>query len=176
MSQSPDEGRRAFLKLVGGACGTAAVAAVGVPVVATITAPTFQETVVGASGFVPTVPLEAVPPDGKPVSVAIVVDRPKDAWNLMPPTEVGRVFLMRSGEKLLALSTICPHLGCQVDADNDKGIFRCPCHDTDFALSGAVTRGPSPRGLDELEARVTGGMVEIRYQRFKIATKDKVPA
>lgn len=143
--------------------------------IATITAPTFQETVVGASGFVPTVPLDAIPSDGKPVSVAIVVEQPKDAWNRMPPTEVGRVFLMKKGEKLLALSTICPHLGCQVDLDNDRSVFRCPCHDTDFEMSGALIKGPSPRGLDELEARVTNGVVEIKYVRYKTATKDKVP-
>ena len=42
----------------------------------------------------------------------------------------------------LALSSICPHLGCQVfwEAANDR--FFCPCHNGAFDSSGKATEGP----------------------------------
>jgi menaquinol-cytochrome c reductase iron-sulfur subunit len=75
-----------------------------------------------------------------------------------------------------AFSTVCPHLGCGVDFNADKRAFACPCHESAFALDGRVESGPSPRGLDRLEARVVEGRVEVKYQRFRQGTQDKVPA
>lgn len=42
----------------------------------------------------------------------------------------------------LALSSVCPHLGCQVfwEAVNDR--FFCPCHNGVFDASGKATGGP----------------------------------
>lgn len=171
---SPDLGRRRALSVLGGASCAAAAAALGAPVVATVLAPASRQTVVGASGFVPTVSLAAVPEDGTPIVATIVVPAPRDAWRVLPPTEVGAVFLRRDGERVLALSTVCPHLGCAVDVVAERKVYRCPCHDSDFALDGAVLTGPSPRGLDALEARVEAGVVEVRYQRFRTATAERI--
>lgn len=173
---SPDRGRRTFLKLVGGACGTAAAAAVGLPVVATVVAPTFDETISGSGGFVPVVNADALPLDGTPIVASVIVQEPIDAWVKMPPTEVGSIFIRRdeAGE-VVAYSTICPHLGCQVDLDRSARRMICPCHDSAFSLDGQVTGGPSPRALDRLETRVAGGKVEVRYVRFKTGTHDKIP-
>jgi cytochrome b6-f complex iron-sulfur subunit len=42
----------------------------------------------------------------------------------------------------VALSSVCPHLGCQVhwEAQNDR--FFCPCHSGTFDPSGKATGGP----------------------------------
>ena len=54
-------------------------------------------------------------------------------------------------DDFIALSSTCPHLGCQVrwEAQNDR--FFCPCHNGVFDPSGVATAGPpgrrgAPRG------------------------------
>jgi len=47
-----------------------------------------------------------------------------------------------SADAFIALSSICPHLGCKVhwEANNDR--FFCPCHNGAFDAEGAPTEGP----------------------------------
>lgn len=47
-----------------------------------------------------------------------------------------------SADSFLALSSICPHLGCRVhwEAHNDR--FFCPCHNGVFDPNGKATAGP----------------------------------
>jgi cytochrome b6-f complex iron-sulfur subunit len=47
-----------------------------------------------------------------------------------------------AAESFVALSSICPHLGCQVhwEAVNDR--FFCPCHNGAFDANGKPTEGP----------------------------------
>lgn len=168
--------RRTFLKLLGGAACAGAAGIVAAPVGTAFLSPIAKDSMSGTTGFIGTVSAEAVPADGTPVAVTIVAPRPRDAWAVMPPSEVGTVFLLRRGGELAAFSAICPHLGCKVDADNARGCFRCPCHDSDFALDGAVLTGPSPRGLDPLKTRVVNGLVEVEYLRFKTGTPARVLA
>ena len=58
-----------------------------------------------------------------------------------------RLFVVRKGNNYRAMSGICPHLGCTVNAVPGKLPFLCPCHGSHFDNNGAVVSGPSPRGL-----------------------------
>ncbi|MBI2813994.1 MAG: ubiquinol-cytochrome c reductase iron-sulfur subunit [Opitutae bacterium] len=58
-----------------------------------------------------------------------------------------RLFIVRKGSTYRAMSAICPHLGCTVNATVGKHPFLCPCHGSHFSPDGAVMSGPSPRGL-----------------------------
>ena len=58
-----------------------------------------------------------------------------------------RLFVVRKGNTYRAMSGICPHLGCTVNAIPGKLPFLCPCHGSHFDNNGAVVSGPSPRGL-----------------------------
>lgn len=40
-------------------------------------------------------------------------------------------FIVRQGEKLLALSAICTHKRCKLNAERDRS-FYCPCHGSTF--------------------------------------------
>jgi Rieske Fe-S protein len=58
-----------------------------------------------------------------------------------------KIVVTRLGEGMeskdyLALSSVCPHLGCRVhwEANNDR--FFCPCHNGAFDRSGQPTEGP----------------------------------
>ncbi len=150
------------------------MAAVGAPVLQAVLAPIKLSPVRGVGEFVDITALESVPVDGTPVTAPVVIEEPRDAWNKLPPTTVGAVFLRREGDKVRAWSTICPHLGCGIDYNGEKGKFSCPCHESWFDLDGGVTSGPSPRGMDELETRVAKDKVQVRFAKFALGTGDKV--
>jgi Rieske Fe-S protein len=59
-------------------------------------------------------------------------------------------FLMRQGVKLFALSSICTHRHCKLEAEANK-TFSCPCHGSTFAADGKVTAGPARRDLPAYE-------------------------
>lgn len=54
-------------------------------------------------------------------------------------------FVVRQGPRLFALSAICTHRACKLDAESEK--FTCPCHGSTFTLHGKVMRGPARRDL-----------------------------
>lgn len=47
-----------------------------------------------------------------------------------------------SEESFLALSSICPHLGCRVHWEAHNERFFCPCHNGVFDSNGKATGGP----------------------------------
>ena len=65
------------------------------------------------------------------------------------------VALFRDPEGVYAISTICTHLGCVVKPAAEG--FECPCHGSQFARNGAVTKGPAPRALPWLKVAASGG-------------------
>ena len=60
-------------------------------------------------------------------------------------------FVIRRGEKLLALSAICTHRNCELIAQPDRS-FYCKCHGSTFDPDGHVTKGPARRALPMLSA------------------------
>lgn len=56
------------------------------------------------------------------------------------------MFLCRDAGGLYALTSTCPHAGCDVLARVNA--FRCPCHGAVFDFNGNVTRGPADSPLD----------------------------
>jgi len=57
-----------------------------------------------------------------------------------------RLFLFNSADGFYAISSICTHLGCNVNRVPGDG-FACPCHGSLFDANGRVVRGPAPRPL-----------------------------
>lgn len=55
------------------------------------------------------------------------------------------ICVVREGEKLCAISTVCTHLGCIVST-SETG-FACPCHGSRYDQDGNVTGGPAPKAL-----------------------------
>ncbi|MGA9450898.1 MAG: Rieske (2Fe-2S) protein [Verrucomicrobiia bacterium] len=62
-------------------------------------------------------------------------------------------FIVRRDEKLFALSAICTHRKCKLDAEPDRS-FHCPCHGSTFDPNGHVTGGPARRDLPVLATSV----------------------
>lgn len=47
-----------------------------------------------------------------------------------------------TGGEIVALSDICPHLGCKVHYEAGAGQFVCPCHGGVFGKDGTALAGP----------------------------------
>ncbi len=62
-------------------------------------------------------------------------------------------FVVRKGEKLFALSSICTHRRCKLMAESPRSIY-CPCHGSTFDAGGKVTEGPATRDLPVLPSFV----------------------
>jgi Rieske Fe-S protein len=58
-------------------------------------------------------------------------------------------FVIREGEKLIALSSNCTHRKCKLIAERDH-TFYCKCHGSTFDPGGKVTQGPATRDLPTL--------------------------
>jgi menaquinol-cytochrome c reductase iron-sulfur subunit len=150
----------------------------------------------GAGKFTRITTLEALPLDGSPVQFAIMEDK-VDAWNREPNQPVGSVFLRRLANQVLAFNAVCPHAGCYVAYSVARATFRCPCHNSAFALDGAKIEtpemaNPSPRALDTLDvefrlpgiekaidektAAASTSPVEVwvRFRNFKAGTAEKI--
>ena len=101
------------------------------------------------------------------------VDAVNDAWvetrrlrNVWVYTDDGESFRVYNGR--------CTHLGCNYFLDEDKNVFRCPCHTGFFAIkTGDVLGGPPPRPLDALETKVEDGVLYARYQDFRLGVPEK---
>ena len=48
-----------------------------------------------------------------------------------------------SSGKLYALLTTCTHLGCLTGFFPAEGLFKCPCHGSNFSLPGDPVAGPA---------------------------------
>lgn len=104
---------------------------------------------------------------------AAVIGDMTDSWTRMKDVQLGSVWLVRTGEDTVnVFQTICPHLGCAVDCE--AGRFRCPCHTSEFALSGDKISGPQERGMDKLETKIVDGWIEIVFKKFRTGTAEKI--
>ena len=75
-----------------------------------------------------------------------------------------KVLLMsKSGRELIAVGTICSHLGCTVFYRPEKNIFECPCHNGVFDGEGNPVSGPPQEPLKRYPVTVRQGKVFIQF-------------
>jgi len=100
-----------------------------------------------------------------PVKVQVAIEQ-RDGWRKVLSEKP--VYIVKAPDgRPRVLSAVCPHLGCSVAWNDAKGQFVCPCHNGAFAADGTLLSGPPPRGMDELDARIEGGRLQVRYQYFR---------
>lgn len=167
-SKSP---RRRFFLMLGGV-SAAVVAGVGaLPGLGPLLDPLIRKTRTAGGWFNVG---EARSLSKRPIALPVVGEQ-VDAWTRTKNKQLGTVWVAEGSEgKPVALTAECPHLGCRIGYNADKDIFICPCHDSGFKRDGSVEWGPSPRGMDALEARVVDGKVEVEFKRFQTQVSDKV--
>lgn len=65
----------------------------------------------------------------------------------------------------LALSSVCPHLGCQVFWEAAKDRFFCPCHNGIFDAGGKATGGPpadANQSLTQYPTKIHNGALYVK--------------
>ncbi|WP_339910540.1 ubiquinol-cytochrome c reductase iron-sulfur subunit [Symmachiella dynata] len=63
---------------------------------------------------------------------------------------------------IVALSTVCTHLGCTPNWLEGEQKFKCPCHGSGFYIDGVNFEGPAPRPLERHGIVVAAdGMLEV---------------
>jgi len=133
--------RSTFLKWLIGIFGVTAVAGVIYPVLRFLKPP---PAVSGAIGQVVNVGAVTSFPDGQLTAVT-VNGQPAAIHNV--------------GGKVTVYSLICTHLGCVVGIAGDA--FKCPCHGSQFADTGAVTHGPATLPLPTYHSQTQNGAVLV---------------
>lgn len=83
-------------------------------------------------------------------------DVPADGALVLPQK---RCAVVKSGDSIMALDLICPHLGCTVNA-TPQG-FACPCHGSRFKSDGQVVSGPATRAMTRLAVEERDGILSI---------------
>ena len=74
-----------------------------------------------------------------------------------------KVLLMRKPDgPLMAIGTVCSHLGCAVYYRPRRGVFECPCHQGFFDAEGNPISGPPRRPLDRYPIEVRDGKVIVQ--------------
>lgn len=163
--------RRNVLKVLAG-CATTAAAGVSIVPALGLIAESARGGDASENDWVRVARLEALR-TGSPEKFA-VVGTEVDAWSRAPDRRIGAVFLVREGDaSVRAYSAICPHLGCSINHVRDR--FECPCHESAFDLHGNRIFGPSLRGMDPLQTRVTDGWVHVRFRRFRTGVSERIP-
>ncbi|HSS01305.1 MAG TPA: Rieske 2Fe-2S domain-containing protein [Kofleriaceae bacterium] len=172
-----DEDRRKFLKVATCAIGGGVGLAVAGPVLTLLADPAGKTTVT-----TPTAPLdlglaEQFRVGAEPRRVDVVAPIVKDAWVASRNVVLGAAWIRRTApDKLVALSAVCPHLGCAIGWDAAARNFLCPCHDSRFSVSGDKMTGPSERGMDELPLAVVDGRLQLTWVRYKTGQTTREPA
>ncbi len=79
------------------------------------------------------------------------------------------VWIVRDDEKIIALSTVCTHLGCTPNWQETERKFKCPCHGSGFRSSGINFEGPAPRPLERFKITLSndGQIMVDKTKSFK---------
>jgi thiosulfate dehydrogenase [quinone] large subunit len=76
------------------------------------------------------------------------------------PTSGDQVWVLQlETGKYTALDAKCPHQGCAVNFVSSSAGFSCPCHQSTFAATGALTRGPATTSLKTIAVTESNGQI-----------------
>jgi len=80
----------------------------------------------------------------------------------------GKFYLVRLADGgFLALSRTCTHLGCTVPWVDKENKFICPCHASQFDITGEVISPPAPRALDIYQVVIENNTVRVDTSKRK---------
>jgi Rieske Fe-S protein len=175
-AHADDPGRRRFLKIATCALGGGMGAVVAVPAVRYLLFPMGRKVVLSGGEPIDVCALDQLVVGAPPVRVPVIARSVRDAWSTVTDVPLGAAWLRRTADdKVEALSSICPHLGCAVALDAAGQAFQCPCHDSSFKIDGARESGPAERGLDPLAVEVVDGRVRVTWVQYRQGGTDREP-
>jgi cytochrome b6-f complex iron-sulfur subunit len=75
-------------------------------------------------------------------------------------TSSGNFLVSRAGDAFTALTAVCTHEGCVV-SNFANSTFECPCHGSQYSLSGTVLKGPATRALAQFRTGFANNVLTI---------------
>lgn len=70
-------------------------------------------------------------------------------------------------QQIVALKTVCTHLGCTPNWLEAEQKYKCPCHGSGFYKDGINFEGPAPRPLERYAIRIADdGQIEVDKSRI----------
>lgn len=109
---------------------------------------------------------------------------PGEALDFTAPSGT-KIVVARQGkglavEDFLALSSVCPHLGCRVHWEAQGDRFFCPCHNGAFDRSGSPVSGPpkaANQALVRFPLKVESGLLYLEAPLVSLACcpRDSIP-
>jgi cytochrome b6-f complex iron-sulfur subunit len=99
------------------------------------------------------------PPPPKIFDVGSKANYPLNTRTVLPNIPA---ILIHTADGFSALSMVCTHLGCTVDASPNG--FVCPCHGSRYDLAGGLLAGPAGRPLKPLRVETTAGDKLVIYK------------
>lgn len=85
----------------------------------------------------------------------------------------------QSADDFVALSSVCPHLGCQVHWEPQNDRFFCPCHNGAFDRAGNPIQGPpktAGQPLTRFPVKVDAGLVYVEVPLHHLGDGEVVRA
>lgn len=82
-----------------------------------------------------------------------------------------RTWIIRTSDRIYALSGRCTHLGCTPSWLAADQKFKCPCHGSGFRMSGVNFEGPAPRALERFQIQLVGN--ELKVEKAKMFLFEK---
>jgi menaquinol-cytochrome c reductase iron-sulfur subunit len=161
--------RRSFVGILVGVGAAAVGALLAVPLVRFALYPLFART--SDTALSDLGPVDSFSNLSAPLQKMISISQ-RDGWR--ESVSEKPVYVVKDAQgQLKVLSTVCPHLGCEVPWNTQKQQFLCPCHGSAFTADGTRIAGPTPRGLDSLDTTVQNGHLMVRYQYFRQLVPDR---
>ena len=101
-------------------------------------------------GAVDSIPEKSVVQFNAPANSAFLMSTGGGGNSPGDPTFGGVIVNPGAGRDLEVFATRCPHLGCSVGFSQADGIFKCPCHGSQFNIGGNVIHGPATAPMARL--------------------------
>src|SRR5437867_8568717 len=141
----PDQDRRSFLKWAVHGLNGLFAAVLGIPAIAYLI--DARNCPPRSTGVRPVEGIKLSELKQNEPKQGVIRDIRTDAWTLHPNDVVGRVWVVKhgSGENDLHVwTTVCPHLGCSINANPDPTTgFTCPCHGAELSPDGSRVERPN---------------------------------
>jgi menaquinol-cytochrome c reductase iron-sulfur subunit len=154
--------RSDFIKVVVAGVGTLIGAGIGLPTISYLISPALRRQ--PAKTWIPLGALRNIP-IGMPTFFSFT-RKHENGWE-NTVTSYGVFAVREDSTKVIVLSNICTHLGCQVTWLADIEEYVSPCHNGHFDMKGKVTFGPPPRPLDEYETKIEDGTLLILFPPYR---------
>lgn len=79
--------------------------------------------------------------------------------SIVDKTSTAGVFISRTNDGLIALSSLCTHEGCSVGLQANS--FQCPCHRAEYSNTGDFTRRPANEPLPHYPLTIKKGHLMV---------------